>query len=63
MENQRDKIKKKILKIFFDNEVIEKCCEYEIVFIETNEYPYYNRLANYTANDSSTKMSMDYLLN
>jgi hypothetical protein len=44
----------KIYKIFYDDEVIQKCSDYEIVFSETAPYPYYNRLANYTADNCST---------
>lgn len=54
MNNNEEK-KQKIFKIFYDVEVIEECPQYEIVFCEKDPYPYYNRLANYTADDSSMK--------
>ena len=54
IEQQNKEKKLKIYKIFYDDEVISKCTEYEIIFSEKDPYPYYNRLANYTANDSST---------
>ena len=54
--------KKKIFKVFYDKEVIEKCPEYDIVFSEKEGYPYYNRLANYTASDCSTNYIASVML-
>lgn len=53
MPNKNRK-KLKIYKIFYDTEVIQNCSDYEIVSSETEPYPYYHRLANYTAADSDT---------
>lgn len=54
MEDKEEK-KPKIFKIFHDEEVIKECPEYEIVSSEKDPYPYYNRLANYTANTCSVE--------
>ncbi|CAF0764731.1 unnamed protein product [Adineta steineri] len=56
---ETSKKRAKIYKVFYDEEVIDQCPEYEMVFSEQKPHPEYSRLANDAAKDTS----MEYMRN